>query len=95
MVRRKFDKRTLVLITSAGLLMIGILTFYLWHITEDIRYGYAISRQEAVRQQLANDIRVLLAKKAALLSPDIVEKKAREDLKLIPPRDDQVLYKDY
>lgn len=95
MVRRKFNRREIVLGAAAGLLTVAILTFYLWHITEDIRYGYAISRTEAARQQLSDSIKVLRTKRAALLSLDNVEKKAREGLKLVPPRDDQLLYKDY
>jgi len=95
MVRRKYSKREIFFGAAASLLTIAVLAFYLWHITEDIHLGYAINRAEAKRQQLQTDIKILKTKKAALLSLDIVEKKAREGLGLTDARDGQIIYKDY
>jgi cell division protein FtsL len=95
MVRKKYSKKTLALSAGASLLTIFFLTFYLWHLTENVRLGYEIARSENELQTLQEDIATLKTKKAALLSLERVEKKAREELKLTDPREDQIIYEDY
>jgi cell division protein FtsL len=94
MVRKKFSGNELVFGALAGLLTILILTFYLWHITENIRLGYDIGQAENKKENLRDDIKKLETKKASLSSLERVEKKAREELKLADPRDDQIVYED-
>jgi cell division protein FtsL len=94
MVRKKFHRNELIFGALAGLLTILVLTFYLWHITENIQLGYDIGRTENEKENLRGDIKKLETKKAALSSLERVEKKAREELKLTDPRDDQIFYED-
>jgi cell division protein FtsL len=94
MVRKKFRRNELVFGALAVLLAILVLTFYLWHITENIRLGYAIGEAENQKENIRDDIKKLETKKAALSSLERVEKRAREELKLTDPRDDQIVYED-
>jgi len=94
MVRKKLNKKELALGVLASLMIILILTFYLWHITENVRLGYDIGRGENRLQALQKEIKKLETKKAALRSLDRVEKKAREEMKLADPREDQIIYED-
>lgn len=94
MVRKKLNKKELALGVLASLMIILILTFYLWHITENVRLGYDIGRGENQLQALQKEIKKLETKKAALRSLDRVEKKAREEMKLADPREDQIIYED-
>ncbi len=79
----------------ASLMTIVILTFYLWHITENTRLGYEIGRCENSLQTLREDVKKLEAKKAALLSLERVEKIAREKLGLAEPKEGQIIYEDF
>ena len=72
MVRKKLNKKELAAGGLACLMIILILTFYLWHITENVRLGYDIGRGESQLQALQNEINKLETKKAALLSLDPV-----------------------
>lgn len=79
----------------ASLMTIVILTFYLWHITENTRLGYEIGRGENSLQTLREEVKKLEAKKAALLSLERVEKIAREKLGLAEPKEGQIIYEDF
>jgi cell division protein FtsL len=95
MVHKKRTKKEIALGALASLMIVLTLTFYLWHITENTRLGYAIGSCENELKTLQEGVQKLEARKAALLSLERVEKIAREELGLAEPRADQVIYEDF
>jgi cell division protein FtsL len=95
MVHKKYTKKEIAVGVLASLMTIIILTFYLWHITENIRLGYEIGRCENSLQTLREEVKKLEAKRAALLSLERVEKIAREKLGLAEPKEGQIIYEDF
>ncbi len=94
MVKKRFQKKDILLAVASIVLAIGFLTFYLWHQAALITLGYKISRLEEKISRLEEEIRGLEIKKTSLLSLDKVETIAREKLGLTEPKKDQVLYLD-
>jgi cell division protein FtsL len=94
MVRRKLSRKDILLGASAGALLFSVLTFYLWHSAENVRWGYAVGQAEDDLRSLRNDIRILKTKKAARLAPAVVDRIAREKLGLQDPREDQIILED-
>lgn len=94
MVRRKPSRRDILLGIAGGVLTISFLTFYLWHSTENVRWGYAIGRAEDELRALRSDLRILETRKAARLAPAVVDRIAREKLGLQDPREDQIIIED-
>ncbi len=92
MVRKKFNRNEIAFGVLASLMTILTLTFYLWHITENIQLGYDISRTESYVKALQEDIKKLETKKSTLRALSRIEKKAREELKLVDIREDQIIY---
>jgi len=92
MVRKKIGKKTVLAVILGGLTVVLILTFYLWHLTEDVRLGYAIAQGQRLSKGLTADIQKLRTKRAELLSLDRVERAARRDLRLADPREDQIVF---
>jgi cell division protein FtsL len=92
MVHRKFSRKQIVAAAAVSLGIIAVLSFYLWHLTENVRLGYAISLAQNAIQRLDKDVMRLKTQRTALLSLDRVERIARERLGLTDPRKDQVLY---
>mgnify|MGYP001067814203 FL=1 len=94
MVRRKLGRRDILLVAAGGVLTISFLTFYLWHSTENVRWGYAIGQAEDEVRSLRSEIRILETRKAARLAPAVVDRIAREKLGLRDPREDQIIVED-
>ncbi len=94
MVHKKYTLRQVVLASAAGLLLVFILLFYLWQITETVHLGYEAGKAESAKLALEKEVRRLEAIKASLLALDRVEKTAREKLGLADPREDQVIYEE-
>jgi cell division protein FtsL len=94
MVRKKIPRRYVLFGAAAFILILAILTFYLWHLTETARLGLAERDLEVQLARLRDEVRSLEAKKAALLSLERVEKVAREELHLTEPRTGQIVYED-
>jgi cell division protein FtsL len=95
MVRKKFTKKEMVLIVFCTILIISILTFYIWHQTEAVRLGYEINRLEEKVQTLQIEVEELETTKSSLLSLEKVEKIAKEKLKMIDTTDDKIVYEDF
>jgi len=95
MVRKKFNRKEIAFGVLASLMTILTLTFYLWHITENVQLGYDISRGESQVKTLQEDIKKLETKKSSLRALSRIEKKAREELKLADIREDQIIYADH
>jgi len=92
MVRKKLGQKAILWRTLAGVLTMLTLTFYIWHLTENVRLGYEIVQGEHRLRALGEDIKKLRTKRAALLSLERVNRTARQALKLGDPREDQVIY---
>lgn len=95
MVRKKYQKKEIVLAAGSLLLGIAILTFYLWHQAALISLGYETARLEEQVFRLGEEIKELETKKTALLALDRVERIAREDLYLAEPSEGQVIFDDF
>ena len=95
MVRKKYSKKEIILIVFCITFIIFILTFYVWHQMESVRLGYEASELEEKVLKLEKEVEELESRKAFLLSLERVEKIAREDLKLVMPKDEQIVYEEF
>ncbi|MFQ6108597.1 MAG: cell division protein FtsL [Candidatus Aminicenantales bacterium] len=95
MVRKKVNKKNVLIGIVWTTVVIFILTFYIWNQIESIRLGYAIGDLEKKLQELQKSVDKLEAERAALLSLERVEAIAKKKLKLQPPRKEQIIYDDF
>jgi cell division protein FtsL len=95
MVRKKYQKKEILLAAACLLLAVATLSFYIWHQAALISLGYQIGKLESDILRLEEDIKKLETQKAALLSLDRVDKIARDQLNLVEPKEDQVIYEDF
>jgi cell division protein FtsL len=94
MVRKKLDRKEIAAAAGCILLAVATLTFYVWHQAAIIQIGYQTSRLEEKMAGLNVDIKKLETDKAALLAPDRVDRIAREELRLVEPQPEQIIYED-
>ncbi|OGD34275.1 MAG: hypothetical protein A2V45_00725 [Candidatus Aminicenantes bacterium RBG_19FT_COMBO_58_17] len=94
MVRNKLDRKEIAAAAGCILLAVATLTFYIWHQAAIIQIGYQASRLEERMAGLKEDIKKLETDKAALLAPDRVDRIAREELRLVEPKPEQIIYED-
>jgi cell division protein FtsL len=94
MVRKKLDRKEIAAAAGCILLAVATLTFYVWHQAAIIQIGYQTSRLEERMAGLNEDIKKLETDKAALLAPDRVDRIAREELRLVEPQPEQIIYED-
>ena len=94
MVRKQYSLRQIGAWTALGLLVVAIVTFYLWHLNENIRLGWDYAKLESERIAAGEEVERLQTRRAALLAPDRVERIAKSVLKLGEPRDDQIVYEE-
>ncbi len=94
MVRRKFEKKEIAAAAGCALLAIATLTFYIWHQAAIIQLGYQTSLLEERKARLGEDIKRLETEQAALLAPDRVDRIAREQIRLVEPKPEQIIYQD-
>ncbi|MBE0460561.1 MAG: cell division protein FtsL [Candidatus Aminicenantes bacterium] len=92
MVRKKLNKKKVFLGIIGTLIVVFILTFYIWHQAESIRLGYQKGELEEKVLALQKEVEKLEAKKSSLLSLERVEKIAKEKLNLSEPKKDQIIY---
>lgn len=95
MVRKKYSTKEIILFVSSTIIVIFILTFYIWHQMESIRIGYEIGTLEDKVLTLGRQVDELQAEKSSLLSLDRVEKIAKEELNLVEPKKEQLVYDDF
>lgn len=95
MVRKKFGKKEILIGFLFIILVISILTFYIWHQMESIRIGYETGELEKKIEALRKEVETLEAEKSKLLSLDRVERIAKEELKLKKPKKEQIVYDDF
>jgi len=94
MVRKKFPKRDVFIGAAWILIVIIILTFYIWNQIESIRLGYKIGNLEVDLENLKQEVEKLEAEKSSLLTLEKVEKTAKEKLKLQSPKREQIIYEE-
>ena len=95
MVRKKINKKEILLGFLITILVISILTFYIWHQMESIRIGYETGELEKRKNTLIKKIEILEATKSHLLSLEKVEQIAIEELHLAKPKNNQIVYDDF
>jgi len=95
MVRKKYTTKEIVLFVSCTIIVIFILTFYIWHQMESIRIGYEIGTLEEKVLTLGRQVGELQTEKSSLLSLDRVEKIAKEELNLVEPKKEQLVYDEF
>jgi cell division protein FtsL len=95
MVRKKFNKKEILTGFLITILVISILTFYIWHQMESIRIGYETGKLKKRINTLTKKIEILEATKSHLLSLENVEKIAIEELNLAEPKKNQIIYDDF
>ncbi len=95
MVRKKYQKKEILLAAVCLFFAVATLTFYIWHQAALISVGYQIGKLETDILRLEEDIKKLETQKAALLSLDRVDKIARDQLHLVEPKEEQIIYEDF
>jgi cell division protein FtsL len=95
MVRRKYTTKQIMLFVVCTIIVIFVLTFYIWHQMESIRIGYEIGKLEKKVLTLTKKVDELEAEKSSLLSLDRVEKIAKEELNLVEPKKEQLVYNEF
>ena len=95
MVRKKFNKKEILLGFLITILVISILTFYIWHQMESIRIGYETGELKKRKNALIKKIEILEATKSHLLSLEKVEQIAIKELNLAEPKKNQIIYDDF
>ncbi len=75
-----------------GFFIIFFLTFYIWHQAESVNIGYKTKDLEENIESLRSDIEQLETKKASLLSLDRVEQMAKQELRMVIPSEEQLIF---
>ena len=92
MVRRSWTTREIALAAAFTLVLLAMVTLYIWYQTESVRLNYETDRLRGQIALLKEDIRKLEAEKSRLLALDRVEATARQELGLTDPQPGQVIY---
>jgi len=95
MVRKKYTKNEIIFVVFCTIFIIFILTFYVWHQMESVRIGYEEGELEDKALNLRKEVGRLESVKSSLLSLENVEKIAKEELKLVKPKEKQIVYDDF
>jgi len=95
MVRKKYTTKEIMLFVSCTIIVIFILTFYIWHQMESIRIGYEIGTLEEKVLTLGRQVDELQTERSYLLSLDRVEKIAKEELNLAEPKKEQLVFDEF
>ena len=94
MVRKKFNKKEIIIGIACTLFALLILSLYVWHQTESVSLGYSTAELEHRIIQLEKEVEKLETVKSNLLRLERVEKIAREKLKFSEPKEEQIVYHD-
>jgi len=92
MVRKKYNKREIIFGMTCAIILILVLTFYIWHQMEYVRIGYEIGELEEELSALKKEVEKLETGKSALLSLERVEKIAKEELNLEKAKEEQIIH---
>lgn len=84
-----------MLVAFCTIFIILILTFYVWHQMESVRIGYEEGELEDKVLNLRKEVERLESVKSSFLSLENVEKIAKEELKLVKPKEKQIVYDNF
>ncbi len=84
--------RRLTLVLSVIALVLGVGFVKAWQQMQVMKLGYLLDQHQQQMQQLAEEHRQLLSQRNALISLQRVEDLAREELRLVPPRSEQLIF---
>jgi cell division protein FtsL len=93
MIRHKWSLKGIALGAALAAAAIGILTFYIWYQTESVKLGLDIGRSDRRIREIEESIEALKVRRASLLDPGRVERIARDELGLVEPVDDDIIYR--
>ncbi|MCX7974247.1 MAG: cell division protein FtsL [Candidatus Aminicenantes bacterium] len=95
MIKKKLSKTEILFVVLSLTVALSCLTFYVWYQTELIRLGLENQKAQETIKQLEEEIKSLEAQRSSLLSPERVEKIAREYLQLTEPNSNQLIYEEW
>lgn len=72
-------------------IVIAVLLFYTWSRIQVVRIGYEIFNSNSEMRKLDQENKELILEIATLKSPKRIERIAREELKLLPPKEEQII----
>ena len=91
---RVYEKKGNGLVSGALfslIILIAASLFYTWSRVEVVKIGYEIFKANSEMRRLDQENKELILEIATLKSPKRIERIAREELKLLPPKDDQII----
>ena len=88
--RREGDGLVTAVLFSLAVI-IAALIFYTWSRIEVVKIGYEIFGANSEMRRLDQENKELILEIATLKSPKRIERIAREELKLLPPKDEQTI----
>jgi cell division protein FtsL len=92
MITKKANKKNMALAVFIALFIIFFLTFYIWQHAESIQLGYKAGDLLDRIEALKVEVEQLESHKASLLSLWRVEQMARQELMMVSPEKEQVVY---
>lgn len=72
-------------------ILIAAFLFYTWSRVEAVKIGYEIFNADTEMRRLDQENKEMILEIATLKSPKRIERIAREELKLLPPKDEQII----
>jgi len=78
-------------VLSVLVIVISVLLFYTWSRVQVVRIGYEIFNANSEMRKLDQENKELILEIATLKSPKRIERIAREELKLLPPKEEQII----
>ena len=72
-------------------ILIAAFIFYTWSRIEAVKIGYEIFNANSEMRRLDQENKELILEIATLKSPKRIERIAREELKLLPPKGEQIV----
>lgn len=78
-------------VLSVLVIVISVLLFYTWSRVQVVRIGYEIFNANSEMRKLDQENKELILEIATLKSPKRIERIAREELNLLPPKEEQII----
>lgn len=73
------------------IILISAVLFYTWSRVQFVKIGYEIFNANSEMRRLDQENKELILEIATLKSPKRIERIAREELKLLPPKGEQII----
>ncbi len=95
MVRKKLNKKEILMGLVLTVLAMLVLIFYVWNQIESVRLGYKIGQLEERLLTLRKEVEKLEAEKSSLLALEKIEKIAKQKLKMDKVKKEQIIYDEF